>query len=71
MAYYSSSKQYENTIGKRFSENRPYIHRTGSVRGMVKLGFICSNKTKEVDYNGWLLFVSEVFVCSDLITYLR
>ena len=35
------------------------------------IGFICSNKTKEVDYNGWLLFVSEVFVCSDLITYLQ
>lgn len=50
MAYYSSPKQYENTMG---------------------IGFICSNKTKEVDYNGWLLFVSEVFVCSDLITYLR
>ena len=26
------------------------------------IGFICSNKMKEVDYNGWLLFVSEVFV---------
>lgn len=25
MAYYSSPKQYENTTGKRFSENRPCI----------------------------------------------
>lgn len=25
MAYYSSPKQYENAIGKRFSENRPCI----------------------------------------------
>ena len=37
MAYYSSPKQYENATGKRFSENKPCIHRTGSVRGMVKL----------------------------------
>lgn len=35
MAYYGSPKQYENATGKRFSENRPCIHRTGSVRGML------------------------------------
>lgn len=39
MAYYSSPQQYENTTGKRFTTKCPCIHRTGSVRGMVKLGY--------------------------------
>ena len=39
MSYYNSPKQYENTTGKRFTINCPCIHRTGSVRGMVKLGY--------------------------------
>lgn len=39
MAYYSSPKQYENATGKRFTTNCPCIEATGSVRGMVKLGY--------------------------------
>lgn len=39
MSYYSSPKQYQYRTGKRFSENHPCIHITGSVTGMVKLGF--------------------------------
>lgn len=39
MAYYSSPKKYEAATGRRFTANCPNIHRTGSVRGMVKLGF--------------------------------
>lgn len=39
MAYYSSPKQYETTTGKSFATKCSSIHRTGSVRGMVKLGF--------------------------------
>lgn len=39
MAYYSSPKQFEAKTGRIFSTNYPSIHRTGSVRGMIKLGF--------------------------------
>lgn len=39
MAYYSSPKEYESKTGRRFSCQGSSIHRTGSVRGMVKLGF--------------------------------
>lgn len=39
MAYYSSPKHYETTTGKAFTTKCSSIHRTGSVRGMVKLGF--------------------------------
>lgn len=39
MAYYSSPKQYETTTGKAFTTKCSSIHRTGNVRGMVKLGF--------------------------------
>lgn len=39
MTYFSSPKQYERTTGKRFTDACPSIHRTGSVRGMVKLGY--------------------------------
>lgn len=39
MSYYNSPKQYERATGKRFTTNCPCIHRTGSVRGMVKLGY--------------------------------
>lgn len=39
MSYYNSPKQYESRTGKRFSENHSCIHITGSVKGMVKLGF--------------------------------
>lgn len=39
MAYYSSPRKYEDATGRKFTKNCPYIHITGSVRGMVKLGF--------------------------------
>ena len=39
MAYYSSPKHYETTTGKAFTTKCSSIHRTGSDRGMVKLGF--------------------------------
>ena len=53
MAYYSSPKQYENATGKRFTANCPNIHRTGSVRGMVKLGFWDKNSDK-VRQGNWI-----------------
>ncbi len=46
MAYYGSPKQYEMKTGKRFTKNCPSIHSTGSVRGMVKLGFWPKNADK-------------------------
>ena len=39
MAYYNSPREYENARGKLFTDKCPCIHVTGSVRGMVKLGF--------------------------------
>lgn len=39
MAYYSSPRKYEVATGKAFTSNGPSIHLTGSVRGMIKLGF--------------------------------
>ena len=39
MAYYHSPKEYEAKTGKRFSDKGASIHRTGSVKGMVKLGY--------------------------------
>ena len=39
MAYYHSPKEYEVKTGKRFSDKGASIHRTGSVKGMVKLGY--------------------------------
>ena len=38
MAYYHSPKEYEAKTGKRFSDKAASIHRTGTVKGMVKLG---------------------------------
>lgn len=38
MTYYHSPKEYEAKTGKRFSDKGASIHRTGSVKGMVKLG---------------------------------
>ena len=46
MAYYSSPKKYEDATGKRFTTNCPCIHKTGSVRGMVKLSFWRKNSDK-------------------------
>lgn len=53
MAYYSSPKQYENATGKLFSKNKPCIHVSGSVRGMVKLGFWPKNADK-VRHGSWI-----------------
>lgn len=39
MAYYHSPKEYEAKTGKRFSDKGASIHITGSVKGMVKLGY--------------------------------
>lgn len=39
MAYYSSPKKYEDATGKRFTTKCSCIHVSGSVRGMVELGF--------------------------------
>ena len=46
MAYYSSPKKYEMATGKTFTTHCPYIHRTGSVKGMVKLGFWSQDSDK-------------------------
>lgn len=39
MAYYSSPRKYEAATGKTFTTDCKCIHRSGSVRGMVKQGF--------------------------------
>lgn len=39
MVYCSSPKEYEYKTGRKFSSQGPSIHRTGSLRGMVKSGF--------------------------------
>lgn len=39
MAYYSSPKKYEQVTGKVFTTRCSCIHRTGSIKGMVKQGF--------------------------------
>lgn len=39
MNYYSSPRAYEKATGKKFNPDGPSIHRTGSVKGMVKLGY--------------------------------
>lgn len=46
MSYYSSPKKYENATGKRFTTDCHSIHRTGSVRGMVKLGYWSEDSDK-------------------------
>lgn len=53
MSYYSSPKQYENATGKRFTEECSCIHVSGSVRGMVKLGFWSKNSDK-VRHGSWI-----------------
>ncbi len=35
----SNPKEYEYKTGRKFSSQGPSIHRTGSLRGMVKSGF--------------------------------
>lgn len=46
MAYYSSPKKYEIATGKTFTTHCPCIHRTGNVKGMVKLGFWSKDSDK-------------------------
>lgn len=46
MAYHSSPKKYEMATGKTFTTHCPCIHRTGSVKGMVKLGFWSQDSDK-------------------------
>ena len=53
MAYYSSPKRYEVATGKRFTTNCPCIHITGSVRGMVKLGF-WKKEDNKVRHGNWI-----------------
>ena len=53
MAYFSSPRQYENAKGKRFIDKCPCIHVSGSVRGMVKLGFWPQNGDK-VRHGNWI-----------------
>lgn len=53
MSYYSSPKRYENATGKRFTEECSCIHVSGSVRGMVKLGFWSKNSDK-VRHGNWI-----------------
>lgn len=53
MAYYSTPKKYEAATGKTFTMNGSCIHRTGSVKGMVKLGF-WSKDSDKVRYGNWI-----------------
>ena len=53
MAYYSCPRKYENATGKSFTTNCSCIHRTGSVKGMVKLGFWSKN-TDKVRHGNWI-----------------
>lgn len=46
MAYSRSPKKYEMATGKTFTTHCPCIHRTGSVKGMVKLGFWSQDSDK-------------------------
>lgn len=53
MSYYSSPKQYEIATGYSFTTDCPSIHITGSVRGMVKLGF-WERSDNKVRYKSWI-----------------
>lgn len=53
MAYYSSPRKYEMATGKRFTDNCSSIHRTGSVKGMIKLGFLDKDSDK-VRHGNWI-----------------
>lgn len=53
MSYFSSPKQYEVATGKRFTTNCSCIHVTGSVKGMVKLGYWSKNSDK-VKHGNWI-----------------
>ena len=53
MAYFRNPRQYENAIGKRFTTECPSIHRTGSIKGMIKLGFWNKNNNI-VRHGNWI-----------------
>lgn len=53
MAYYSSPRKYEMATGKRFTTNCSCIHKTGSAKGMVKLGFWDKGSDK-VRHGNWI-----------------
>lgn len=53
MAYFSSPSQYEKRTGRKFTTNCSCIHRTGSVRGMVKQGFWKKNADR-VRYGNYI-----------------
>ena len=59
MAYYGSPRAYQAATGKTFSSKGPCIHRTGSVRGMVKLGFWPKDADK-VRYGNWIYLQKDV-----------
>lgn len=53
MPYYSSPKQFKMKTGKTFTQNCPCIHVSGSVRGMVKLGYWRKDSDK-VRHGDWI-----------------
>ena len=53
MAYYSSPRKYEIATGKIFTTNCSSIHKTGSIKGMIKLGFWNKNSDK-VKHGNWI-----------------
>ena len=60
MAYYHSPKEYEAKTGKRFSDKGASIHRTGSVKGMVKLGYWDKDADK-------VRYGSSTFICKMIL----
>lgn len=53
MAYYSSPKKYEYATGKTFTTNCPNIHKTGSIKGMIKQGF-WRKESNKVRHGNWI-----------------
>lgn len=53
MSYYSSQKKYEYATGKTFTSNCSCIHKTGSIKGMVELGFWVKDSDK-VKYGNYI-----------------
>lgn len=53
MSYFSSPKAYEAATGRKFTACCSCIHVTGSVRGMVKLGF-WSKETHKVRHGRYI-----------------
>ena len=59
MAYYSSPRKYEAVTGKRFTDKCSCIHRTGSVKGMGRLGFWNKDSDK-VRHGSWIYQQPEI-----------